>query len=235
MTPARSALEESAPRGNASVAWAARGAHAAYRQRPMVNASDEPMPGLFHSSRNHANPAAASSAPNDPGLRHQTASPKPIKAQPAPSRAIVSTAELPANQYPGSSRATPSVKTPRARPATESPATTALLMVRIVPPCARIANQGLPRSPAADPGSAVGMRSSPLRPTRSLAAAPAQGSPRSRADRDRAGPGCARGRGDLPSSKTPTRRAGGGQGVRRVCAALRETIVESGRTACTSS
>src|SRR5262249_32648625 len=85
----------------------------------MVKTKAEPAAGLFHSSRNQANDAAARIAPSLAG-RGASHGPAPAAGGPGPggSRAAPATAEPPPKESPAPPRATASENTPSARPAT---------------------------------------------------------------------------------------------------------------------
>ena len=85
---------------------AASGGQAAKRTRPIVKAAAEPTPGLSHSARNQAQPAAARRGPRAlPRRLPQKTRPQASSAQPAPSRATAPSSDAPANENAGSSRA----------------------------------------------------------------------------------------------------------------------------------
>ena len=78
----------------------------------------EPTPGLSHSARNQAQPAAARSGPTAfAGRLPQKTRPQARSAQPAPSRATAPPSDEPANENAGPSRARASETAPSASPA----------------------------------------------------------------------------------------------------------------------
>ena len=105
-----------------------------------MKAAAESTPGLSHSARNQAQPAATKSGPTAfPRRLPQNTRPQASNAQPAPSRATAPPSDEPANEAAGPSRAIASEKAPSASPAGKARAETTCANRRTAtdgrPPC----------------------------------------------------------------------------------------------------